>query len=209
MLGDMEVSVNRVRLALEAERRYTTAGGAQVAPSLEAGMRYDGGDGEHTGSGVEVGGGINYQNPANGVTLETHVRGLFGHSGGAEDWGIGGSARIESGAGGQGLALTLAPAYGNTKSAIQKIWNQGTPDNNTNPTQPLKARLDAKVGYGTYTAGWLVTPYSELSMASKTRTYRLGLQWERGGRYALDIFAHRKEKTDTRHEVWLKGEVRF
>ena len=209
VLGDMEVSVNRVRLALEAERRYTTAGGAQVAPSLEAGMRYDGGDGEHTGSGVEVGGGINYQNPANGVTLETHVRGLFGHSGGAEDWGIGGSARIESGAGGQGLALTLAPAYGNTKSAIQKIWNQGTPDNNTNPTQPLKARLDAKVGYGTYTAGWLITPYTKLTLAPKAQTYRLGMQWQREGRYDLNLFGTREDKEGVQHGVWLEGEVRF
>ena len=209
VLGDMEVSVNRVRLALEAERKYTTATGAQVAPSLEAGMRYDGGDGEHTGSGVEVGGGINYQNPANGVTLETHVRGLFGHSGGAEDWGIGGSARIESGAGGQGLALTLAPAYGNTKSAIQKIWNQGTPDNNTNPTQPLKARLDAKVGYGTYTAGWLITPYTKLTLAPKAQTYRLGMQWQREGRYDLNLFGTREDKEGVQHGVWLEGEVRF
>ncbi len=209
VLGDMEVSVNRVRLALEAERKYTTATGAQVAPSLEAGMRYDGGDGEHTGSGVEVGGGINYQNPANGVTLETHVRGLFGHSGGAEDWGIGGSARIESGAGGQGLALTLAPAYGNTKSAIQKIWNQGTPDNTTNPTTPLKARLDAKVGYGTYTAGWLITPYTKLTLAPKAQTYRLGMQWQREGRYDLNLFGTREDKEGVQHGVWLEGEVRF
>ena len=209
VLGDMEVSVNRVRLALEAERRYTTATGAQVAPSLEAGMRYDGGDGEHTGSGVEVGGGINYQNPANGVTLETHVRGLFGHSGGAEDWGIGGSARIESGAGGQGLALTLAPAYGNTKSAIQKIWNQGIPDNKTDSTTPLKARLDAKVGYGTYTAGWLITPYTKLTLAPKAQTYRLGMQWQREGRYDLNLFGTREDKEGVQHGVWLEGEVRF
>ena len=218
-LADLEVSVNRVRLSLEAETKYATRNGGIATPSLEIGARYDGGDGENTGTGMEVGTGLVYSHGARGLTLETHARGLFTHSGGAEDWGVGGSIRIEPrGAGGeaQGLSLTLAPAYGNTKSQVDKIWadgngggssSVGTPTTTTN--KPLTPRLNARIAYATHATGWQITPYSEMSMSKDVRNYRVGMQWERGGRYDLNLFADREEKAGTNHGVWLEGAVRF
>ena len=218
-LADLEVSVNRVRLSLEAETKYPTRNGGIATPSIEVGARYDGGDGENTGTGMEVGTGLVYSHGARGLTLETHARGLFTHSGGAEDWGVGGSIRIEPrGAGGeaQGLSLTLAPAYGNTKSTVDKIWadgkgggdSVGTPTTNAT-NKPLTTRLNARIAYATQTTGWQITPYSEMSMSKDVRNYRVGMQWERGGRYDLNLFADREEKAGTNHGVWLEGAVRF
>ena len=216
-LADLEVSANRVRLSLEAETQYATQTGGIATPSLEIGARYDGGDGENTGTGMEIGTGLVYSNAARGMTLETHARGLFTHSGGAEDWGVGGSVRIEPRGGGetQGLSLTLAPAYGNTGSTVDKIWADGvgggvdggvsTPTKNT----PLTTRLNARIAYATQTTGWQITPYSEMSMSKDARNYRVGMQWERGGRYDLNLFADREEKAGTNHGVWLKGAVKF
>ena len=216
-LADLEVSVNRVRLSLEAETQYATQNGGIAIPSVEVGARYDGGDGENTGTGMEIGTGLIYSNTARGLTLETHARGLFTHSGGAEDWGVGGSVRIEPRGGGdaQGLSLTLAPAYGNTGSTVDKIWADGVgggiDDNVTTPTKttPQNARLNARIAYATHATGWQITPYSEMSMSRDARNYRVGMQWERGGRYDLNLFADREEKTGTNHGVWLKGAVKF
>ena len=216
-LADLEVSANRVRLSLEAETQYATQNGGIATPSIELGARYDGGDGENTGTGMEVGTGLVYSNAARGMTLETHARGLFTHSGGAEDWGVGGSVRIEPRGGGeaQGLSLTLAPAYGNTGSTVDKIWADGVGDNIdggvSTPTKntPLTTRLNARIAYATQTTGWQITPYSEMSMSKDTRNYRVGMQWERGGRYDLNLFADREEKAGTNHGVWLEGAVRF
>ena len=49
------------------------ASGATFTPSLEIGMRHDGGDGE-TGNGVETGGGLRYADAASGLTLEGRAR---------------------------------------------------------------------------------------------------------------------------------------
>ena len=49
-----EADVSRLRLVLEGSRPFALAAGGQLIPSLEVGLRHDGGDAE-TGSGVEVG----------------------------------------------------------------------------------------------------------------------------------------------------------
>ena len=59
--------------------------GGALTPSLEVGLRHDGGDAE-TGTGIEVGGGLSYTDPALGLTdpvlgltLDAKVRGLAAH----------------------------------------------------------------------------------------------------------------------------------
>ena len=206
-LSDLDVRVGRVRIALEAERNHTTDGGGVLSPSLEIGVRHDSGDGE-TGSGVEVGGGLRYTSDGRGVAVEGHGRALVGHSGEAEDWGVGGSLHFAAGADGQGLALSLSPGYGNTAGGVKQMWENGIPD--ANKATDLHARLDTQIAYGTTTHGHRLTPYSHMSMGEKNRAYRLGVQWGID-RYHLDIFANRKEKPSApaNHGVWLEGRVSF
>ena len=106
----VDVDVQRLRLALEGQHAWTFASGAALAPSLEVGVRHDGGAGE-TGTGLELGGGIHWNDPARGLTLQTRARTLLGR-GGYRQWGIAGQAHLDPGADGLGLTLNVAPGLG-------------------------------------------------------------------------------------------------
>ena len=71
--------MTRVRTALEGSRGFTL-GGSRLAltPSVEVGLRRDGGDAE-TGPGMDVGGGPAYLDRATGVSLDVRVRTLVVH----------------------------------------------------------------------------------------------------------------------------------
>ena len=114
-IASSEQKANRLRLVLDASRPFEVGDGTTLTPSLEVGVRHDGGDAE-TGRGVEVGAGLRYA--GTGFRIEGTVRGLALHDESAyEEWGASGSVRIEPGGTGRGLSLTLAPAWGNPSSA--------------------------------------------------------------------------------------------
>ena len=205
--GDIDIDTTRVRLALEASQKRITAGGGLYEPSLEIGARYDGGDGEN-GVGLEVGGGVQYSNPITRVTVEGRVRGLLGHSGDYEEWGISGSVRLQPGSDGQGLSFNITPGYGESQSGIQALFNA---TNKADTTADPRPYMDARIGYGIPVPRWnaLVTPYSELTIGT-TDSYRLGINWKSGTRYTLTLSGERQERTTTpTHAVLLKGEVSF
>ena len=74
-LASAEAQTRRLRLVLEGSREVNF-GGASLTPSVQVGMRYDGGDAE-TGVGVELGGGVRFA--ASGLTMEVRGRGLLAH----------------------------------------------------------------------------------------------------------------------------------
>ena len=77
----------RFRLGVESRWNYS-AFGTQLSPHLELGARYDGGDAE-TGSGVEIGGGVDWLNPSHGLEVTLKGRMLALHEDGDfEDWGL-------------------------------------------------------------------------------------------------------------------------
>ena len=204
--NEMEVSATQTRLALEATRTVTTRSGAQVSPSLELGMRYDGGDGA-TGNGVEIGGGFRFQSAARGLTLETRARALLAHSGETEDIGISATLKLTPGADGQGLSLSLAPAYGNTGGGgAEEVW-QGGLSADTDP----QASLNARVGYGLPAAAFMLTPYGEMALGEDVQNYRLGLSWGVGALFDLNLVGEREEKdgVGAEHAIWFEGRVRF
>ncbi len=203
--NEMEVSATQTRLALEATRTVTTRSGAQVSPSLELGMRYDGGDGA-TGNGVEIGGGFRFQSAGHGLTLETRARALLAHSGETEDIGISATLKLTPGADGQGLSLSLAPAYGNTGGGAEEVWRGGL----SADTDP-QASLNARVGYGLPAAAFMLTPYGEMALGEDVQNYRLGLSWGVGALFDLNLVGEREEKdgVGAEHAIWFEGDVRF
>ena len=56
-LAATEAAVTRVRTGLEGSRAYTLGGRLSLRPSVEVGLRHDGGDAE-TGAGMDVGAGL-------------------------------------------------------------------------------------------------------------------------------------------------------
>ena len=78
-LAASDADVNRLRLGLEgAWRGIETEGGGTLTPTLEAGLRHDGGDAE-TGLGLEAGAGIAWSDPASGIQVDLKARGLLAH----------------------------------------------------------------------------------------------------------------------------------
>ena len=180
-----EADAHRLRLVLEGSRGFAWAEGRRLTPTMEVGLRHDWGDAE-TGFGLELGGRVQYVDPALGLTIDAAVRGLLAHEDrDYEEWGASGTVRIDPGAGGQGLALTLAPAWGATASGVDGLWSRQTTAGlapQGNRAAPV-GRLNAEVGYGfaPFGAG-LLTPYAGTVLSDgAARTYRVGTRVQLGG----------------------------
>ena len=172
----------RLRLLLEGSQSYELDSGARLTPTLETGLRSDGGDAE-SGSGVEVRAGIRYTAP--GMTVEASAHSLFGHQRrDYEEWGASGSIRIVPDASGRGVSLTVAPSWGTVASGTDRLWT--IPDaRHLAPNRDFEpgGRLEAEIGYGVGMSGGrgVVTPYTGLSLSNDDeRTYRLGGRWNVG-----------------------------
>ena len=77
-LAATSAAVTRYRTALEASRGYRFQRGLSLQPSLEAGLRRDGGDAE-TGAGVDIGGGLIVSDALTGLSADFRVRMLLAH----------------------------------------------------------------------------------------------------------------------------------
>ena len=64
--------------ALEGSRGFLLAGRMSLAPSVEVGLRHDGGDAE-TGAGMDIGGGLVVSDSATGLSVDLRVRMLLVH----------------------------------------------------------------------------------------------------------------------------------
>ena len=223
-----EVDANRARLSLESTNTITRDNGVRIDRNVEVGVRHDDGDGT-TGSGIELALGLRHVN-AGGLSVEGKLRGLLGHTGDVNEWGISGTIKQSTGADGQGFSFALSPGYGDDASDIQRLWEHGLRDANGNAssgadpdytarTRAYSARLDARVGYGMngFTApSWLgsgsglLTPYSALTLSDSGNRYRLGVQWKLGDRFDFDLVGEREDATNADdNKILLKGELRF
>ena len=204
----------RVRLVLDASRVVETAGGATLTPRFEAGVRRDGGD-TGSGTGLEVGAGLRYARSA--VTVEGRVRALALHeASGYEEWGASGSVRVEPSASGRGLSLTLAPAWGDASSAVERLWSlRDAGDLAANADFEPRARLDAELGYGLRgpRGVGVATPWAGLGLArEEKRAWRAGARWKLAPDFTLGLEATRHEpSTDDppEHRLMLRGTLHW
>ena len=215
-LAATEAQTSRVRFALEGSRGIALAGGQALRPSLEVGLRHDGGDAE-TGTGIELGAGVRYADPALGLTVEGKARGLLAHEDtDYREWGASGSVRIDPGAAGLGLSLTLTPAWGADSGGAERLWSardaRGLAGNeNFEPA----GRLDTEAGwgFGAFGGRGLMTPFAALSLSDAgSRTWRSGVRWRLGPDLAFGIEGALREAANDdapEHEVGFKLRARF
>ena len=212
-LASMSLSATRQRLVLEGSHDQELTSGATLTPSLELGLRNDGGDGE-TGTGIEAGGALRYADPASGLTVEGRVRTLLNHSGDYEETGVSGLVRIAPGASGEGLALSVQPAWGRTASGVQQLWENGI-GAGASAADRATARLNAEIGYGLGAAHGLglVTPYTGLGLAEGgAGSWRLGARWQLAPAASVGVEGSLYEAANDNgpaHGLMLRGALRW
>ena len=124
-LAGVEVQAQRLRLAPELSRGWPVGEGMSVRASVEAGARFDGGDGQ-TGAGAEAGAELGFAHHRVGLTVNVRGRTLLAHQADDyRDWGAGFSVRLQPGGDRGGLSFLVAPAWGNATSGIGTLWQAG------------------------------------------------------------------------------------
>ena len=205
---------SRLRLLVEGSQSFELGSGVELTPSLEMGLRSDGGDAGRR-SGMEVRAGVRYTAP--GMTMEASAHSLFGHQRREyEEWGASGSIRLAPGTSGRGLSLTVAPSWGTAASGVDRLWSIQEPSRLT-PNRDFEpgGRLEAEIGYGVGMSGGrgVLTPYTGISLSNDdARTYRLGGRWNVGPAFSINLEGGRREHADDgspEHILMLRGTMRW
>ena len=238
--GNLEparATVTRLRLGVEASRPFAVSAGATLTPSLEVGLRHDGGDAE-TGFGLDLGGGLTLSDPKRGLQAELRGRGLLSHeSKGFRERGFSGSlAWKQKPASDRGATLTLTQTLGGsssggadallTRTALDGLASNdngsGTGAGNGGGDDLKSRRLELKLGYGFSAFGdrFTLTPEAGVGLSDTGRDYSLG--WRLvlhpgaggdSGSLELSFEARRRESANddapAEHQVGLKLTARF
>ena len=194
-------AVTRLRTALEGSRDFRFGSGLSLKPSVEVGVRRDGGDAE-TGAGLDMGGGVVVTAPSVGLSADVKVRMLLAHE--AEEFrerGVSVSLSYNpTPATPFGLQARLSPSWGGqATSGAEALWGRETLSGMARGGfGAAGSRLNANIGYGMPVGRRLVGTPRLAVMTSRTgRDYRLGygLGVLEGGtlRFELGIDAQRRE----------------
>ena len=168
-LAAADARTRRLRVSLEGSREVKLDGGV-LTPSLEIGLRHDGGDAE-TGSGLELGGGLRWAG-LKGFTVEVRARGLLAHEErDYEEWGVSASIGLSPGEGDRGLSMRVGSAWGAASGGVERLWSQRAL---TGSSFDPDARLDAEVGYGLDAMRGLLTPYTGVALSEWRRDLARG-----------------------------------
>ena len=189
-LPEVEADAQRVRLLLEGAGHCELESGGVLAPTLEAGLRYDEGDAE-TGLGAELGAGLRYADGSGRLSAELSARALLAHEqSGYEEWGVGGSLRLEPDASGRGLSLHLESARGATGSGTEELWTRRDLSGLA-PADDFEAagRFRAEMGLGLNAPGGLgtLTPYVGYERTDRESAWHLGGRLKAGADLEIEL----------------------
>ena len=229
-LAAAEAGATRLRLGLEGSWRGLAAGTGALVPTVEIGVRHDGGDAE-TGFGLDLGGGLSWSDPDRGLSADFRMRGLLTHeSGEFRDRGLAGGFSWAPGRedAGRGPSLTLvhtagASASGGVDALLGRRHLGGLAADGGGPDgdEPGNRRLELRMGYGLAVLEdrFTLTPELALGRSGDRREYVLGWRLNRahGGRGAMEfrLAATRSESpgarggTGVRHGIGLGFTARW
>ena len=211
-LAPIEGNVTRLRLILQGECVFEADNGATFTPSAEIGLRQDGGDAE-TGTGIEVGAGLCYT--AGPLTVEGQVRSLVAHEdSGYEEWGMSGAIRVTPSPSGRGLTLAVAPAWGRTGSAADRLWSAHDARGlgaNSEFEANSRIAVDAGYGFGLPHGRGALTPYAGMTLGDSARTMRTGARWQLSPDTVVSVEATRQasDAGEADNQVRLRAALRF
>ena len=210
--GAATSELRRLKFAVESAHERPLPSGGTLTPWGEIGLRHDGGDGK-TGTGLELGGGLRYRDPATGWTAEGFGRRRMVRGDTLpREWGFGAAFRIDPDPPGLGLSSSLTQSWGQAGRGVQGLWEQD--EASRAPTGLPGRRLEFQVGYGfgALRGRGVLTPYGAATLGPRRgRSYRWGGRLEVSSGATLSLEAERREPDEANpdHSVMLRGEVRF
>ena len=176
-LAGTEAVVTRVRTALEASRGYVFGHGIALRPSLEVGLRRDGGDAE-TGVGADVAASLIASDPLTGLSVDVRVRTLLVHQDeGFRERGVSVSFSYDpTPQTPLGFTARVAPSWGGqAMSGADALWGRDTMEGLGAAGPGSGDRIDAELGYALPVGSRLVgTPRFGVTTSEYGRDYRLG-----------------------------------
>ena len=199
-LGATAAAVTRFRTGLEGARGYTLAGRLSLRPSVEVGLRHDGGDAE-TGAGLDVGGGLVVSDTSTGLAVDLRVRMLALHQAdGFRERGMALSLSYNpTPRTPLGLTARVAPSWGGQATrGAEALWGRETMAGLAQNGGADGTRLEAEVGYGLPVSRRFVgTPTFGVGTSEMGRDYRLGYRLGalggEGTAFELGVDAQRRE----------------
>ena len=232
-LAAVTAETTRLRLGLEGSWPVRLADGSMLTPSVEIGMRRDGGDAE-TGFGADIGAGLAWADPKCGLGAELHGRGLLTHeSKGFRQRGLAGSFSWDPAARDRGPRLRLTQtlgvsAHGSANAPLGHTTLAGLAANDpglgsgAGGDELRQRRLEARFSYGfaAFDDRFTSTPEIAVGLSNAGRDYSLGWRLARGGggpdgsALELAVEARRRESTANRrmppeHALGLRVISRF
>ena len=145
-------AVNRLRTAIEGSQKMTIAGRMALTPSVEIGIRQDGGDAE-TGRGMDLGAGLVLADGVTGLAVDIRMRRLLVHEAeGFAESGMSISVSYDpTPSTPLGFTARVAPAWGGeSMSGADALWGRESMSG-MGQDHLLGGggnRLDTEVGYG-------------------------------------------------------------
>ena len=176
-LAAAAAAVTRFRTVLEASRSYSFERGLSLQPSLDVGLRRDGGDAE-TGAGVDIGGGLIVSDRSTGLSADVRVRMLLAHQDeGFRERGLSVSFSFDpTPSTPLGFMAKVTPSLGGQAAGgAQALWGQETMAGMPQGGVASGNRLEAELGYGMPVGSRLVgMPRFGIGTSEYGRDYRLG-----------------------------------
>ena len=216
-LEGAKADVSRVRLALDGSWRIMLEGGAALTPSLEVGVRHDGGDAER-GFGADLGAGLTFTD-LQGLTFDVSARTLVTHEeSGFEEHGLSATLAFDpTPSSQQGLSVSLrhtlgAPATGGADALLGRKTLAGLGDYGNEDG----GQFDVEAGYGmsAFNGRFTGTPWLGFATSPDGGAYRLGWRLAPAHSGTFDMTfgleAVRRERTfDAEHQAQARLMLRW
>ena len=203
---ELSVTVQGVRVLAEGEWRSGLDDGSSLASSMRSGLQYDDGAG---GMGLEVGLGLRWDNPTQGLSAAVSSRVLLAR-GDVEEWGMSADVQLAP-AKGLGPSFSFLSSWGDTADKTEALWEHGLaamPDND----DVAALSLDAEAGWGFHIAGsGVLTPFVGWTLSGRdARSLNIGGRLEIG-ELNLEIVGRRRESASgsSDHGLFLEVTVRW
>ena len=172
-------AVSRLRTALEGSQSMTIAKRMALTPSVEIGIRQDGGDAE-TGRGIDLGAGLVLADGVTGLAVDIRVRRLLVHQAtGFAESGMSISVSYNpTPSTPLGFTVRVPPAWGgDAMSGAKALWGRESMGGmrQDHLLGGGSQRLDTEVGYGLpIGARFVGTPRAGMRTSEYGRDYRIG-----------------------------------